>query len=137
MTTVVNFPEKDKPHATGVCACWQCGKVWQAVWPVDLEGNIICACGARVETPPMTDEEAIRLAADKLMSAYSELMTLRDKFDGPVATTVHHWAHSQKAVAKMLLGYLGEKAPGHTDLMATPESIDKFMEENPLPDNDE
>ncbi len=27
-----------------------------------------------------------------------------------------------------------KRAPGHTDLMVTPESLDKFMAENPLPE---
>lgn len=72
----------------------------------------------------LTHDDACRLSR-----AFNQAGDLRDPQDARINEWLKALISNPAPAADMLASIT---SPGHTDLMVTPESIDKFMEENPL-----
>lgn len=86
----------------------------------DISANL------RAALPPLRAREEITDAmVDMALSAW---------FASPPSETDQGLERSMRAALVAALSSTAGQAPGHTDLMVAPESIDAFMEANPLPD---
>lgn len=75
--------------------------------------------------------EAVHEAAD-LVGAF--VAAVEAEFRSPTAANQDATRESLEAVKGWPIGGLPLRAPGMTDLMVTPESIDKYLAENPPPE---
>jgi len=100
----------DGPHATGETTCWSCGRTWQAVWPVNPAPKTLeCECGKQTYVPPTTDEEALNMAMDRVISAACELESLAThSLSKEGAKQARKWAKGHRTVVRVLEAYIGD-----------------------------
>lgn len=148
--------QSDRPDGDRLLPCPLCKSASQASTAFDglvYEGHVVictsgkCGCQSGVfPTPAMARKawntrtnQPARDAAEGALAAVAKIALWRDTYpDGPdIILDQELQRHFTVDHVRVARGAAPPKpapdAPGHTDLLVSPESIDAFMEKNPLP----